>query len=269
MMDCFRCTPKRWMSFGETLVVKAFVIEGGTGEEQDTEASVTTAEHSYNHRFQTETDSFVPGLPFAGSLTVTKLDGTPAITELNSDAPLVPNVTVEFCSTYSQSKAVCENDSRVVSCTLVGGKCDFEVLVPFHAERVQFDVQNPVGNYPSSPSNQLTTYTKRQSESKTKSFLRVKPTLTASSSTTTSDSLVLSLAAAATANFTALHWHVIIAGRLAASGVAASVAPTCIDSTLQSDTCTCRSKIKGKQQKCTKGDSNSLCSVKPGRSKPP
>ena len=259
IMDCFRCTPKGWMSFGETLVVMAVVTEIGTEEVQEAEATITTAALPFNHRFEMERDSFVPGLPFAGSLTTTKLDGKPAITHLNSDDLIVANVTVSFCNTwsstsYESTKGMCENDDRTVTCILEGGKCDFEVVVPFHAERVHFHVEEPLGNYPQP--NKQSTYSKAGAESKSKSFLRVKPSLVAADG---SSALVLELSAAATTAFSALHWHAVTAGRLAASGVASGWTPECVDAPPIPEACKCRTDREAQQ--CREGDSNSKCSV--------
>ena len=237
IMDCFRCNVQPWMqnSWGQKLVVKAVVTEGPTGAKQDAEISITTAKHPFNHKFTVDRDFFIRGLPFAGSLTVTKLDGSPAITDIRSDTLLKPKVTVLFCYLYSPG---CKASSVVeVPCTLQGGVCDFSVTVPFDATTVVFDVVEPVGNFPDSSGKQTYTVQGSNAESASSSYLRIfrdqkeAPTVHVGSS--------MRIVAAATAPFTTIQWKAVANGKLVAFGAESDLTPTCTQSPSRDNRCKC------------------------------
>ena len=227
IMGCFRCRIAPWMqqSWGEKLIVKAVVTEGPTGVEQEAESTITTAKYPFNHKFEMDRDFFIRGLPFTGSLTITKLDGTPAITKVGAEGTLLtPTVTANFGSSTEE-----------VPCTLQAGTCQFSVTVPFSATTVKFDVTDPVGNFEDSSGKQTSSTV--NSESKSGSYLRIAPKQ-GSNVPAPRVGGQMALVAAATTSFSSVHWNVVANGKLVASGKQTNLKPTCSQNSRDKD-CKC------------------------------
>ena len=193
-----RC-PLPWMKFGTKLRVEAAITELATGEQQGAEAEVKTAVNIYNANFQLE-QSFVPGLPLHAGLSLSKLDGTPAVLDMGTLQPLQPVVTVSFCSDPGK----CPVPEQKVACALLNGQCSLKVVVPFEAEFVSFEVERPATNVLGSSS----VGSPIQGISPSKSFLRVHTTGSVRPGS------IVDVSVAATMPLTDLSYHVVASKKL-------------------------------------------------------